>query len=201
MMVAATLSLLDVYSEESREIYTFLLSFKPETSLWHQKEFVIYIIFDVLVVTVITEMLYRGLFLAVLRQFGDVFAVIITSLLCGLMTHKYGLMPGIMIVSAVSSIGVLRSGSIFTAIYSKILYELFFLAIPFIIGKFSDDAGIYFSAGCFVLGLFLLDGKFKIKTFARCGTQLPIANKLALVLKCYPMIAVIISSIILEFVE
>lgn len=207
MMVAATLSLLDVYSEESREIYTFLLSFKPETSLWHQKEFVIYIIFDVLVVTVITEMLYRGLFLAVLRQFGDVFAVIITSLLCGLMTHKYGLMPGIMIVSAVSSIGVLRSGSIFTAIYSKILYELFFLAIPFIIGKFSDDAGIYFSTGCFVLGLFLfllayaVDGKFKIKTFARCGTQLPIANKLALVLKCYPMIAVIISSIILGFVE
>lgn len=207
IMVAATLSLLDVYSEESREIYTFLLSFKSEIPLWHQKEFVIYIIFDVLVVTVITEMLYRGLFLAVLRQFGDVFAVIVTSLLCGLMTHKYGLMPGIIIVSAVASVSVLRSGSIFTAIYSKILYELFFLAIPFVAGMFSDDAEIYFSAGCFVLGLLLfllayaVNGKFKRRTFARCGTQLPTVKKLALVMKCYPVLAVIIINIILGFME
>ena len=77
------------YSSETKDIYNYFQSIETDISVWGQTEFVIYTIFDVIILSVITEFLLRGAVFSALRQFGDVLAIVITTIMSGLLSRDF----------------------------------------------------------------------------------------------------------------
>ena len=129
LIVCTATSLPSAYSSESKEIYDYFRSIDADLYVWDQSEFLMYTIFDVVVMSIISEMFFRGAMFAALRQFGDPFAIIITSLTAGLLTQDFRAMPATILISLVAGYGMVSSGTIFTAISVSIVYKMYNLAL------------------------------------------------------------------------
>jgi len=130
--VSAVLSIPTAYSDSAKEIYSFFKSVDTDVSVWGQWEYVIYIIYDVIVVSVLSELFFRGAVFTALRQFGDVSAIVITSLMAGLLAQNVKEFISITVISVIASLGMLKSGSVFTAIAVNILCKMYQLSIAII---------------------------------------------------------------------
>lgn len=117
------------YSSGTKDIYTYFSATEADVSAWGQKEFVVYVIFDVVILSILTELLFRGGIFSALRQFGDITAIIITTAMTVFLTGDFFAMPAALLMSIVSSVGMLRSGTIFTAIIVRIVYKMYQLAL------------------------------------------------------------------------
>lgn len=84
----------------------------------------IYMLFQLLVVSIFTELLVHGEILHVLRQFGDWYAVIMTALLSVCMSHGHVTVLMELTFSIVAGIAVLRSGSLLPSIVNRIVYHV-----------------------------------------------------------------------------
>ena len=129
LIVCTANSLPIAYSSESREIFEYFLSVDADISVWDQTEFLVYTIFDVLIMSILSEMFFHGAMFAALRQFGDPFAIIVTSLTAGLLTQDFRAMPVTILISFVAGYGMVSRGSVFTAISVSIVYKMYDLAL------------------------------------------------------------------------
>lgn len=127
------------FSEQTAEMYAFFRNYKTDMSLWNQSQFVVYAVFDVVIMSVLYEMLFRGSIFAALRQFGDVFAIIITSVAAGLATMDIKSFVGTAVISVVASVGYLRSGTIFTPIAVRIIYKMYLFTLNILEMNTSDS--------------------------------------------------------------
>lgn len=128
-IVCTAVSIPTAYSSETKEFYEIFSGLDADVSVWTQKEFVIYTVFHVIILPIISELFFRGAMFNVLRQFGDLFAVIMTSLIAGMLTQDLRSMPAVILISLVSSFGMLGSGTIFTAIAVNIVYKMYDLTL------------------------------------------------------------------------
>lgn len=154
-LVCVGTSVSTAYSTESKEIVTFFASSGADIALWNQFEFVLYTVFDVIVSPIIAQLLFCGAAFTVLRQFGDPFAMIITSFTAALLTQDFRLMPVIFFITLVGCYGMLSSGSIFTAISVNVVYKMYTLALTLIETDSSDNMPLMrnlFMASVVVLG-------------------------------------------------
>lgn len=142
-IVFAAANIPDAYSTEAREVFSFFAAGRADISILDQTEFLIYLVFDVLIIPIITQLLFCGAVFAVLRQFGDAFAIVMTSLSAALITQDLRSMPAVFLVTAVCSYGMLSSGTIFTAFSINILYKMFLTAIAMIESVESPFMPIY----------------------------------------------------------
>ena len=110
-----------------------------DTSGLDTKKLVYYVLFMVLIIPIVAELLLHGCMFQVLRQFGDSFAIGTVAVLSALMTHN--LQDGIRIglVTVTISYFVVRSGSFMTAVFLRIVHEIYMFALSYI--EFSG--GIY----------------------------------------------------------
>ncbi len=138
LIISTVTSLPSAYSSETKEIYEYFASLNTDVSVWGQREYLFYTIFDIVIMSALSEMFFRGAMFAVLRQFGDPFAIIVTSLTAGLLTQNFQEMLTVILISIVASWGMLRSGTIFTAIASSIIYKMYRLAITILEANRSD---------------------------------------------------------------
>ncbi len=74
-----------------------------------------------IIIPVLSEVVHRGVFLQILRQFGDGYALIITSSICALVTGKADRYFFNFIFSIIIGYFVLRTGSVLTAIVMRIV--------------------------------------------------------------------------------
>ncbi|MCM1528512.1 MAG: hypothetical protein NC093_00785 [Alistipes sp.] len=142
-IVFAAANLPNAYSTETKEVFSFFAAGRADISVLDQTEFLVYLIFDVLIIPIITQLLFCGAMFAVLRQFGDTFAIMMTSLSAALMTQDIHSMPAVFLVTAVCGYGMLASGTIFTAFSINILYKMFLTAIATIESIDSPSMPIY----------------------------------------------------------
>lgn len=211
MVVSVVSGIPAAYSEGTKEIYNFFKNYAADMSVWGQEEFLIYTIFDVIVVSVLSELLFRGSMFTALRQFGDCYAILITSVLAGLLTQNFRIMLGTILISVVSSIGMLRSGTIFTAIAVRVTYKLYLLTLAVIEMSPSENMAIgrnLFMAAFFLVGLLVFLIVFVNKrerrtrhAIANRRTHLPAARKLSLPLRTFPLYAVIFICLIAGFLK
>lgn len=208
MIVCVVVGLPSAYSEKTKEIYEFFSPYAADVSVWGQEEFLIYTIFDVIVVSVITELLFRGEIFHALRQFGDAYAVIITSVLSGLMSQDLTKFTGAVLISAVSSIGMLKSGTILSAITARVIYKMYFMGLMLIEMSPSEDMFLtrnVFMILTFAVGLIILFFVFRagrqreFDCFAKYNAHLSMKKKLILPLKVMPFAAVVIISLVAAF--
>lgn len=129
LILCTAVSLPSAYSSDAKEIYELFKNSGADVMIWGQAEFIIYTIFDIVIMSVVSEFFFRGAMFAVLRQFGDPFAIIITSLMAGIMTQNLKTMPAVILISIVASYGMLSSGTIFTSISVIIIYKMYDLTL------------------------------------------------------------------------
>lgn len=132
LIICTIASLPSAYSSETKEIYQFFQDIQTDISVWGQSEFIIYTIFDVIIISFLSEIFFRGAMFAVLRQFGDLFAILMTSLMTGFLVQDFNKMPAVILISLVASYGMLASGTLFTSIAVVIVYKMYQLAITVI---------------------------------------------------------------------
>lgn len=138
-IVCVATSVTAAYSTESKEIVAFFASSGADVALWNQFDFVLYTVYDVIVDPIIVQLLLCGAAFAVLRQFGDPFAMIITSFTAALLTQDFRLMPAVFLITFVGCYGMLSSGSIFTAVSVNIVYKMYKMTLTLIESDSSDN--------------------------------------------------------------
>lgn len=200
-IVFAATNLPDAYSTETKEVFTFFAAGRADISVLDQTEFLVYLIFDVLIIPIITQLLFCGAMFAVLRQFGDAFAIMMTSLSAALMTQDIRSMPVVFLVTAVCGYGMLASGTIFTAFSINILYKMFLTAIATIESIESPYMPIYrnlFMSAVLIaggIGLFLYL-RFSLKKsgphLAVYSSEVPFSKRVLSSAKTFPYSAVAI---------
>lgn len=126
LMACTVVCLPTAYSGESHDIYEFFMTSKADdVSLWEQSDFMLFFVFNIIILPIVSELLFRGAIFAALRQFGDIFAIIISSLTACLLTRDLTEMPAAIIISVVASLGMLRSGTIITAFFVRIIHRMY----------------------------------------------------------------------------
>ena len=76
----------NIYKDSNAtQLYRYFSSLEADTAAWGQTEYIVYIIFDIIILSVLVEILFRGSMFAALRQFGDWFAILITAVVSGLL--------------------------------------------------------------------------------------------------------------------
>ena len=204
LIASAVLSIPSAYSEEASEIYSYFKAYNADVSVWGRDEFVVYTLFDIIIVSIFTEFLFRGEAFHVLRQYGDVFAVFVTALLSTLITQDLVTMPGEFLVAVIAAVGVLRSGTIFTAIAVRVIYKMYFMAVAIIQSSPTDYMFLtrnFFILGAFISGtaimlLVYLNKKRRHMAAAKTRTQLSFSRKLMMLVKTVPIMAVIVTTLI-----
>ncbi|MBR4509808.1 MAG: CPBP family intramembrane metalloprotease [Ruminococcus sp.] len=129
LIICTAVALPTAYSSDSKEVYDYFTSINADVSVWDQSEFVIYTVFDVVIMSVLTQMFFCGAMFAVLRQFGDPFAIFMTALTAGLLSQDFSEIPVNMMIGLVAAYGMVSSGTILTAISVSMVYKMYNLAI------------------------------------------------------------------------
>lgn len=199
-LIVCTISCLPMaYSSETKDIYNYFRSIETDISVWGQTEFVIYTIFDVIILSVITELLLRGAIFSALRQFGDVLAIVITTIMSGLLARDFLEAPSAILISLVAAIGMLRSGTIFSAFIVHIVYKMYQLAL--IIIEVNADSEVFihrnlfmvivFIAGIAMTAIVMSNGKRKNKHYlVRYHSELTFRKQLLYAVGTFPFSAV-----------
>lgn len=84
----------------------------------------VYLVFELLTVSICKELFLHGEVLHVLRQFGDWYAIILTAILAVCVSHSWTTILMELTFSIVSGIAVLRSGSLIPSIFCRMLYHV-----------------------------------------------------------------------------
>ncbi len=198
LVVCTIINIPSAFSVETKEIYSFFRNIDADVSVWGQAEFLVYTIFDIIVISILSGMIFCGAMFAVCRQFGDLFAIIITSLTAALLTHNFNDMAAVFLISAIGSYGMLRSGSIFTPIAVSIVYKMYVLALIVIEVDSSVNMSItrgMFMAAVFIAGTagtiicFLHNRKKDIK-LAVYKSEFSLGKRIVFSVKIFPYIAV-----------
>ncbi len=199
LVVSVVMSIPSTYVQATHEIYSFFKAYSSDVSLWDQEEFIIYTVFDVIVLSVLTEILFRGEMFAVLRQFGDLFAIVVTSVLSGFITQDFNVMLGSILISIVSSIGLLRSNTIFTAIAVRVTYRMYLLSLTLVemnAGDLYITRNLFMAAvlivGLVVFAVCLINNTRRKRHFCvSFNMYVPMKRKFITALKSFPMSAVV----------
>lgn len=99
---------------------------------------ILYMLFTVLVVPLITELLLHGCLFQVLRQFGDRTAIVLTSVLAALLTHNLQDAVRIGLVTLMISCFMVTTGSFLAAALMHVTHEIYIFAL-FYIGAFGEE--------------------------------------------------------------
>lgn len=154
LILCTAICLPAAYSSETKEVYNYFSNLDTNVSVWGQKEFVVYTVFDVLVFSFLSELIFHGAIFTALRQFGDAFALIITSGAAALITRDFIEMPAAMMISLAAGLGMLSSGTIFTAVIVQVVYKMYRLALIILQSDTSGNMFIIRNAAMLVLLIF-----------------------------------------------
>lgn len=203
-ILSVVITLPSAFSTKTREVISFFGSATTELSIWDQSEFIIFTIFDMLVIPILTQLLFCGAAFAVLRQFGDVFAMFITSLSMAVLTQDFRNMPAVFIIALIGCCGMITSGSIFTPIAVNIIFKMYQTTIVLIETDSSENMPIIrnlFMAGLVVIGTlgliyFRLYTKKHPLKLARYNGEMSFVQRNYQALKIFPFSTVTMLSVL-----
>ena|GEM_PF-700721 len=155
----------------------------------------IYYTFEIIIVSVLIELFLHGSLFHVLRQFGDIFALISTTAISIIIIHNYAQCIPFALMTLISGIFILRSGSIITGFLVRIIFNIYFFSIMMINNNLNTNLSltksyfmsIFFLAG--VLGCTVFYRKHSRKTkLVNNSTYLTFYEKLSAFTVSLPMV-------------
>ncbi len=154
-----------------------------------------YYLFEILIVSVLIELFLHGALLHVLRQFGDIFALATTTAISIVLIHNYTQCIPFAIMTLVSGIFILRSGSILTGFLVRIAFNMYFFSIMLINSNLNSSDSLtkaYFMVTFFLAGVFgcaVFFGKHSRKTkLVNNSTYLTLYEKVSTFAMTFPMV-------------
>jgi hypothetical protein len=212
MAVSAVTSLPNIYTNRTRQVFDYFRSINADVSVWSQEQFVLYTIFDIVLISAMSELFFRGAVFGALRQFGDVFAVIITSVMSALLVQDIHELPSALMISAVASVGMLRSGSIFTAIFVQVIFKMYRLAL--VILEYGSPDTMYLKRNTFILVFFIIGAlgvvmlyifnkKKNSHRMAAYSSEITLRERLVIAFRSFPIpaaVAICLLAAIIKFV-
>ncbi len=111
---------------------------------------VISAVLNCILIPVLIEVFFRGFILQSFRQFGDSFAIVVSSIMCSLSFYDISYIGFAMLCSAVLGVFTVRTGSLKTAIYMHMISTScnYLLAL---IGIISAEAGRFLEIAVYML--------------------------------------------------
>ena len=91
-----------------------------------------YLLITLFIVPLLMELLLHGCIFQVLRQFGDLTAVILTTILAALLTHNMQDAIRIGVITLVISYFMVQTGSFLTAIFLHVIHEIYMFALYYV---------------------------------------------------------------------
>ena len=200
MAASAVTSLPNIYTNRTRQLFNYFREIDADASAWDQKQFIIYAIFDIVIVSIMSELFFRGGIFGALRQFGDIFALVITSVMSALLVQDVREFPAALLMSAIAAAGMLRSGSILTAIYVQIIFKLYRMALILLESTSTDTVFLkrnFFILAIFIIGIagvifiYLLNKKKNRHRIADYKSEVTMRQRLVIAFRSYPVPAVV----------
>ena len=195
------------YSSESKEIFSYFRAASTDVYNWGQSEFVFYTVFTIVILPIISELFVHGPIFAALRQFGDPFALTVTTVVSCLITRDIAEIPAAVMISLLAGITMLRSGTIMSAFIVRVIYEMYIFAI--IMFENSNSANmllrrnmfmlIALAAGVLISGSIYTARKFrkhKRRYIAQYHSGISFARRLLTAAKSFPFTAVAIICVV-----
>lgn len=212
MAVSAVTSLPNIYTNRTRQVFDYFRNINADVSVWSQEQFVLYTIFDIVLISAMSELFFRGAVFGALRQFGDVFAVIITSVMSALLVQDIHELPSALLISAVASVGMLRSGSIFTAIFVQVIFKMYRLAL--VILEYGSPDTVFLKRNTFILVFFIIGAlgvvvlyifnkKKDSHRMAAYSSEITLRERLVIAFRSFPIpaaVAICLLAAIIKFV-
>ena len=195
------------YSSDSKEIFTFVKTVHTDVSLWDSTEFVVYTMFSIIVLPVLFELFIHGPIFTALRQFGDVFAIGVTTTIACVITRDFTETPAVLIMTVIAAVSMLRSGTIMSAFLVNIIYRVYSFALINL--EVSNSANMLIKRNIFMLSSLIagvvLSGSvyvfYKITRrkkhyIAAYSSDLSPARRFYVAARSYPFMAVVFVCII-----
>ncbi|MCM1523036.1 MAG: CPBP family intramembrane metalloprotease [Ruminococcus sp.] len=110
-----------------------LLEYVPINTMWlpeNRAAAVFYAVMTVILIPAGSELIYRGVFMQIFRQFGDGYALFITSVLSAITAGSAYSFLVVLICSLVTGYFTVRTGSVLTAVIMRVIMR---------VGEFTDD--------------------------------------------------------------
>lgn len=210
MAVSAVSSLPNIYTNRTRQVFDYFRSVNADTSVWDQEQFVVYAIFDIVIISIMSELLFRGAIFSALRQFGDIFAIIITSCASALLVQDFRELPAALMISAVAAVGMLRTGSVLTAIFVQMIYKMYRLALVLLEAESPDT--IFLKRNSFILIFFIIGAsgvmllyifskKKKLHRIASYSSEITLRQRLLLAVRSFPVPAAACLCLMAAFIK
>ena len=193
LAVSTVTSLPNIYTNSTSQIYNYFSTLDTDVSAWGQSAFLVYTIYDIIILSIITELLFHGSVFAALRQFGDWFAIGMTAAVAGLLSQDIAEVPAAIMITIVAGAGMVRSGSIYTAFFVRIIYKMYRLAIAII--ETDPSSNMYLDRNFFMLILFIIGTgtvifchamREKRDYYSEYYSEVPESKRIIAAVKAYP---------------
>ncbi|HQL99359.1 MAG TPA: CPBP family intramembrane metalloprotease [Ruminococcus flavefaciens] len=193
LAVSVVSTLPNIYNNTNSQLYNYFSTIDTDVSAWGQTEFVVYTIYDIIILSIITELFFHGALFAPLRQFGDFFAIGITAAIAGLLSEDLSELPAAILITLVAGVGMVRSGSIYTAFFVRIIYKMYKLAIVII--ETDTSASMYLDRSLFMLAVFVSGVgtvlfirliSEKRECYSKYYSEIPESKRVRAAVKAYP---------------
>lgn len=112
-------------------------------------------VFEAVIISILAEFLLHGVILHSLRQFGDIFAITVTTFLSFIMVSSFSHCIQYSLLTLLTGIFILRSGSIVTGIAIRVVVNLYFLGITLLNLGITGDS---IRSKAYFAGIFLVIG-------------------------------------------
>lgn len=193
LAVSVVSTLPNIYNNTNSQLYNYFSTIDTDVSAWGQTEFVVYTIYDIIILSIITELFFHGALFAPLRQFGDFFAIGITAAIAGLLSEDLSELPAAILITLAAGVGMVRSGSIYTAFFVRIIYKMYKLAIVII--ETDTSASMYLDRNLFMLAVFVSGVgtvlfirliSEKRECYSKYYSEIPESKRIRAAVKAYP---------------
>lgn len=193
LAVGTVTCLPNIYSNSTSQIYNYFSTLDADVSAWGQTEFLVYTIYDIVILSIITEVFFHGAVFAALRQFGDWFAIGVTAAIAGLLSQDAAELPAAIMITIVAGAGMVRSGSIYTAFFVRIIFKMYRLAIAII--ESDTSSNMYLDRNLFMLVVFLSGTgtviflhamREKRDYYSEYYSEIPETKRIIAAIKAYP---------------
>ena len=153
LIVCTVVCLPTAYSSDSKEIFSYFRNTETNVYEWGQTEFVFYTVFSIVLLPIMSEIFVHGPVFAALRQFGDPFAIVVTSAVSVLITRNIAEIPAALLISLTAGVFMLRSGTIMSAFIVSVIYRMYVFALIMLEG--SSSANMLLRRNIFMLCAFI----------------------------------------------
>lgn len=204
MLLSAGLGMFLVSSSDDLEKYKLICNAVD----MDDSRMVLYTLFIIFALPIMIELLLHGAIFQALRQFGDLFATVTVTLLSACMMHNPLDSLRAAVITLTISYFVLRSGSFLTAILLHIVHEIYMFSL-FYIETFGSVYSLQWwmtillpCAVGLVTGICILwYGRPAEEAEPKNTTFLRLPDKLSAFFSSFPMLALVIVSIVMMIIS